>query len=188
MTKSELRKTYLARRRELSDEERISGSDGIAKTFFSNFDLARVNYLHCFIPIAKFNEVETLRIIGRIWREFPSTTVVVPRVDFETNEMRSLTFSPDTEVVENSWGISEPAHDEFIDDELIDMVLVPGVCFDRRGHRIGYGKGFYDRFLSHCRADCVKIGLSYFEPVDKIDDVHEGDVEVDFVVTPTGVI
>ena len=63
----------------------------------------------------------------------------------------------------------------------IDMVLVPGLCFDGDGHRVGYGKGFYDRFLKTCRPDCIKIGLSYFEPVESIDDVHEGDVRLDFV-------
>ena len=63
------------------------------------------------------------------------------------------------------------------------MVLVPGVCFDRDGHRVGYGKGFYDRFLKTCRPDCVKIGLSFFEPVEKIDDVHNGDIALDFLVS-----
>ena len=67
---------------------------------------------------------------------------------------------------------------------LAALVLVPGVCFDQTGHRVGYGKGFYDRFLKTCRPGCLKVGLSYFEPVDPIDDVHDGDVRLDFIVTP----
>ena len=96
--------------------------------------------------------------------------VVVPRVDHETNEMKSLKFSSDTQLVRSAWEIEEPVHDETVADAEIDMVLTPGVCFDRVGHRVGYGKGFYDRFLKRCRPDCLKIGLSYFEPVDKIDE------------------
>jgi len=67
-------------------------------------------------------------------------------------------------------------------------VLVPLLCFDRRGHRVGYGRGYYDRFLARCRHDCKKIGLSFFEPLAEIDDVHEGDVELNYCVTPDGVI
>jgi 5-formyltetrahydrofolate cyclo-ligase len=71
-----------------------------------------------------------------------------------------------------------------IDAATIDLVIVPLVCVDKSGHRVGYGKGFYDRFLKQVRTDCVKVGLSYFEPVERIDDVHEGDVRLDFVITP----
>ena len=183
MEKSALRKVYLAKQKSLSPDERIAKSDAIADLFFNSFDLTAVACLHCFIPIAKFNEVESLRIVGRIWKEFPTIQVVVPRVDFETGEMNSLTFSPDTSLVENAWNISEPAHEESVAANQIDMVLVPGLCFDREGHRVGYGKGFYDRFLRRCRYDCVRVGLSYFEPVDKIDDVHDGDVRLDAIVT-----
>jgi 5-formyltetrahydrofolate cyclo-ligase len=56
--------------------------------------------------------------------------------------------------------------------------------FDRRGFRVGYGKGFYDKFLSECRADCLKIGLSYFEPIDEISDAQNFDVRLDCCITP----
>jgi 5-formyltetrahydrofolate cyclo-ligase len=58
------------------------------------------------------------------------------------------------------------------------------LCFDLRGFRVGYGKGFYDRFLKKCRADCKKIGLSFFEPVKEISDIEEFDVALNFAVTP----
>ena len=64
------------------------------------------------------------------------------------------------------------------------MVLVPLLAFDSKGYRVGYGKGFYDRFLKQCRNDCVKIGLSYFEPIDAINDAGEFDVPLDFCITP----
>ena len=63
-------------------------------------------------------------------------------------------------------------------------MIVPLLCFDARGHRVGYGKGYYDRFLQKCRPDCIKAGLSFFPPVKKIDDIHVADVQLDLVVTP----
>ena len=186
MTKAELRKLNLARQRSLSPDERRDLSHRIADTFFTQFDLASVTYLHLFIPIEKFSEVDTRPILERIWHEYPYVVTVVPRVDFEENELTSLRFDPDTEVVQNIWNIDEPTHDDFVETELIDLILVPGLAFDTQGHRVGYGKGFYDRFLAGCREDCVKVGLSFFEPVERIEDTHSGDVTVDFVVTAGG--
>jgi len=184
MKKSELRKTYLAKQKAISYGERLAKSEAIADLFFRTFDLGRIKFLHSFIPIKKFNEVDTKLIFEKVWRDHPQIQIVVPRVDRETNEMKSLIFDRDTELVSSDWEIDEPSHDEIVGDDEIDIVLTPGVCFDRSGHRVGYGKGFYDRFLKKCGPDCVKIGLSYFEPVDKIDDSHDGDVALNFVITP----
>jgi 5-formyltetrahydrofolate cyclo-ligase len=184
MTKSELRRHYLSKQKAIPEEERTAACTRIADHFFSSFDLADVRVLHCFLPIEKFNEVNTRPVLTKLWREFSHMETVVPRVDFEAREMRSLKYTHETALVRNAWGIEEPEHDELLDSEMIDTVLVPGVCFDRQGHRVGYGKGFYDRFLRTCRPDCLKIGLSYFEPIEKIDDLHEGDVQLDSIVTP----
>lgn len=187
MIKSELRKVFLDKLKALSAEERKLKSDQIADAFFSSFDLDHINYLHAFISIEKFNEVDTRGVFEKIWREHPRIKTVVPRVDKASNDIRGLIYGPDTELARSKWGIDEPAHDEFVEAEKIDMVLVPGLCFDANGHRVGYGKGYYDRFLAQCRPDCVTIGLNFFEPIDSIDDIHEGDVAVNFVITPTGV-
>jgi 5-formyltetrahydrofolate cyclo-ligase len=140
--------------------------------------------LHCFIPIPKFNEINTYLIFERIWDDHPQITTVVPRVSSGTGKMHNVRFTSETELAENAWNIPEPIHDDFVQTEEIDMVLVPLLCFDLSGKRVGYGKGFYDRFLSACRDDCVKIGLSYFPPTRNIDDVHKGDVPIDLCVTP----
>ena len=187
MTKAELRSQNLARQRSLSPDDRRVCSEKIAGSFFSSFDLTAVSYLHLFIPIEKFKEVDTRLILERVWRQYPQIVTVVPRVDFEANEITSLQFGPDTEVARNIWNIDEPTHNDFVETDVIDMVLTPGLCFDRAGHRVGYGKGFYDRFLARCRDDCVKIGLCYFEPVERIPDAHDADVAVHFVVTTDGV-
>lgn len=185
MNKAELRREYLAKQKALSEEERDSASKRISDHFFSGFDLGVVRVLHSFIPIEKFKEINTRIIFAKLWREYPHIRTVVPRVDFETNVIRNLKFTHETELVRNVWDIDEPAHDDHVETQSIDMVLVPGLCFDLNGHRVGYGKGFYDRFLKTCRADCVKIGLSYFAPVPAIFDVHEEDVRLDVIITPT---
>ncbi len=187
MIKSELRKIYLAKQRSLSPEARLEKSRQISDRFFQNFDLAGIKILHCFISIEKFTEIDTGVIFQRLWREFPAITTVVPRVDLKTGDMQNLKFTPDTELVKNIWDIHEPAHDECVATADIDMVIVPLLCFDRSGQRVGYGKGFYDRFLRNCREDCVKAGLSYFGPVDEISDAGELDIKLDHCFTPDGV-
>ena len=188
MTKSELRKIYLAKQTSLLREERTRKSQKIADRFFETFNLSEIDLLHCFIAIEKFNEIDTTLIFRRLWEEFPHITTVVPRVDFKTGEMQNLKFTSDTELVENVWKIHEPSHDEFIETDKLDMILVPLLCFDNVGHRVGHGKGFYDKFLSRCRRDCIKVGLSYFEPVEEISDVNELDVKLDFCVTPDEIL
>lgn len=188
MTKNELRKIYLEKRKTLAPEEIEQKSLQIAEIFFQSFDLRRIKVLHCFLPIEKFNEIHTQIIFERIWREFPQIETLLPRVNFQTNEIENLTFTPGTELVQNNWQILEPAHDESVATEKIDAVLVPLLCFDSHGFRVGYGKGFYDKFSAKCRPDCLKIGLSFFPPVETISDINEFDVRLDFCVTPEDVV
>jgi 5-formyltetrahydrofolate cyclo-ligase len=184
MTKSDLRKIYLAKQKDLSPAERAEKSQKISDRFFQSIDLDPIRFLHCFIAIDKFNEIDTTVIFQRLWRDFSQVTTLVPRVNFESGEIENLLFTPGTELVRNVWEIHEPAHDEYGETPLIDMVLAPLLCFDRRGYRVGYGKGFYDKFLSKCRPDCLKIGLGYFPPVREIVDTGDHDVKLDLFVTP----
>ena len=184
MLKKELRKIYLARRTALPETEREEKSLSIKNNFFENFDLTKIRCLHAYLSIEKFGEIDTRPIFERVWREFPAIETLVPRVNYKTGEIDALRFSPETGTEKNAWHIHEPTHDERVEAEAIDLVLVPLLCFDRRGFRVGYGKGFYDKFLIKCRADCLKIGLSFFEPVEEISDANELDVPVDFCITP----
>jgi 5-formyltetrahydrofolate cyclo-ligase len=184
MTKSELRANFLAKRQILSPAEREKFSAAIVSQFFQHFDLTRIKVLHCYVPIERLAEIDTRPIFQQIWTKYPQIATVVPRVNCETDELESLVYSSDVELILNKWEIGEPLHDRRVEPEAIDMVLVPLVCFDRNGHRVGYGKGYYDRFLKQCRSDCIKIGLSYFGPIDSIDDIHTGDVTLDRAVTP----
>ena len=184
MTKSELRKIYLEKRKNLASEEVTEKSLQIAEWFFRSFDLKKINFLHCFLPIEKFHEIDTKLIFHRVWFDFSHIETLVPRVNFETHEIENLKFTPVTELVQNAWMIHEPVHNDLVENAKIDAVLVPLLCFDKKGFRVGYGKGFYDKFLRNCRADCLKIGLSHFPPVDEIEDVNEFDVRLDYCLTP----
>ena len=187
MKKAELRKIYLTKQKNLSPTERIEKSRAVAERFFQFFDLSGVNYLHCFVPIEKFNEIETSFIFSKIWREYPHIETVAPRVNFQNGEIENLKFSAETKLVLNNWQISEPAHDETVETEKIDLVLVPLLCCDQKGGRVGYGKGFYDKFLIRCRSKCLKVGLSYFEPIELISDTNEFDVKLDCCITPENI-
>lgn len=184
MLKSELRRIYLARQKAFSHIERTQKSELIGEKFFAHFDLSSINFLHCFLPIEKFNEINTHTILQKVRHQFPHVQTIVPRVNFTNNTMENLFFTHKTELAPNLWQISEPTHNETIETEKIDAVLVPLLCFDVRGFRVGYGKGFYDRFLQKCRPDCLKIGLSFFPPVEKIEDAQDFDVPLDYCVTP----
>lgn len=184
MIKAELRKIYLTKQKSLSSSQRRQKSGRIADKFFVNFDLSKIDFLHCFLTIEKFNEIDTKVIFERLWKDFPHVETLVPRVDFQIGEIENLKFASETELRQNQWQIKEPAHDETAETEKIDLVLVPLLCFDARGFRVGYGKGFYDRFLKDCRAGCLKIGLSYFAPIAGITDARDFDVKLDFCVTP----
>ncbi len=184
MTKSELRKIYLAKRRSLSDFECGEKSQKIADAFFKNFDLRNVRFLHVFLAIEKNREIETSLIYKRLWQDFPDATTIVPRINLQTMTLENLRFAPDTPLVQNKWHIFEPTAGDLFEVKKIDAVLVPLLCFDERGFRVGYGKGFYDKFLSECRADCLKIGLSYFAPIERIADAQQYDVPLNYCITP----
>src|ERR1041384_6121650 len=112
MDKTGLRKLYLSKQKELTPVARAGHSYHISQLFFRSLDLAEVNYLHCFLPIERYNEINTHIIIERLWKEFPRIETVVPRVNLDTNEIENLKFTHETELVLSNWQIHEPSHDE----------------------------------------------------------------------------
>ena len=88
----------------------------------------------------------------------------------------------------NSWGILEPIAGEEITVGKFDFVLVPLLTIDNKGYRVGYGKGYYDKFLAECSSDCKFIGLYQFDEIETIDDIHDADIPLHFCVTPKNVL
>ena len=199
MTKADLRKQFLAERKALSAEDVERWSLAIGESFFKDvcraapilFGKMTSLYFHTFLPIVRQNEVDTWPIIHRIWREFPEIIIAISVTDPVSQTLTHYELTPETVLAENRWGILEPLSSEqprsdvsAVSSKQLDVVLVPLLAFDRHGHRVGYGGGYYDRFLAECRPDCLKIGLSLFEPVELIKDIEETDVPLDACITP----
>jgi 5-formyltetrahydrofolate cyclo-ligase len=184
MKKSELRHIYLEKRRALSPERHSEKSRQIAQRFFREIDLSSRHAIDCFISMAHTGEVETRLIFNGFWRRFPEIETFAPRIGETTGVLEAVRYTSSTKLEPNKWSIPEPIDGDIVDPAAIDLVVVPLLCFDSRGHRVGYGKGFYDRFLKECRPDCVRVGLSFFPPIEQIDDVHAGDIPLDVCITP----
>jgi 5-formyltetrahydrofolate cyclo-ligase len=184
MRKTELRSSYQKKRYALSSAEYLQLNHRLCENFFAHIDLSFAKVIHTFIAIEKKKEPDTWPIIDRVRREFPNVRLSIPRVNDQTSELENFFLEGIDQLNINTWGIPEPKQGIPTPSEKIDMVLIPLLCFDKVGHRVGYGKGFYDKFLSEVRTDCKRVGLSFFEPVDKIDDVSEYDVPLNYCVTP----
>jgi 5-formyltetrahydrofolate cyclo-ligase len=113
--------------------------------------------------------------------------IIISKSDFESVKMTHFLLMDNTVIRKNKWNIPEPVDGIEINTVKIEVVFVPLLAFDKQGHRIGYGKGFYDIFLSECSPNTVKIGLSLFEAEDRIEGLFESDVALDYCVTPHNV-
>ncbi|BDD08714.1 5-formyltetrahydrofolate cyclo-ligase [Fulvitalea axinellae] len=180
MLKPDLRKHFLNRRKLTDDSVIEKQSLDVRDRFAEEFGKLEFETVHCFLPILKHKEINTWPLIDF----FSEKTVVVSKSDFKTHEMHSFVLEKNTPLEENRWGIPEPVNARPIHEHKIDLVLIPLLTFDKLGYRVGYGKGFYDRFLQRCRPDVLKVGLSLEAPVEKISDTHEHDQKLDYCITP----
>jgi len=184
MTKSDLRKHYLERRLALTEADYALFNERLCETFFLSVDLSFVRVLHTFLPIRKYKEPDTGLIMDGIRKSFPLIQLSIPKVNDKTAALENYFWEGPDQLVQNKWGLSEPRHGVPTPTDKIDMVLVPLVVFDRHGYRVGYGKGYYDRFLATCRSDCKAVGISFFPPIESISGIAWFDRKLDMAVTP----
>ena len=185
MTKSEARQFFLDQRRALNDAERDILNWQIYNRIFASGVLDFTHTVHIFLSMERTREPDTWQLIDKIRREMPSIRLVVPKINGQTLE--HYYFEGMHQLKQNDFGILEPSQGIPATISKIDFVFVPLVAVDVDGNRVGYGKGYYDRFLKECRPDCVKAGLSFFEPAEVFSDVKEHDVPLDVCFTPTEV-
>ena len=186
MDKSSLRQEF-SRKRKLLDPADLRKKNASVSTNVSKYLKDKeFHILHTFLPQLNSREVDTWQIVDMIRREYPSVSIASPYIFPGTREMYHYLISAETILIENKWKIPEP--DPFtsqkIDPETIDAIFVPLLAFDLGGYRVGYGGGYYDRFLKKCRPDAVKIGLSFFDPVEKIEDKDRFDIPLNICITP----
>jgi 5-formyltetrahydrofolate cyclo-ligase len=184
MLKKELRQKYKTLRNQLSEEDLEEMSLAIANKVLT-LSIWEKNYFHIFLSITEHKEVNTEYILHLLSGK--DKEIIISKSDFETREMTHFLLTDNTKIKKNQYNIPEPVDGIEVPSNKIDVVFVPLLAFDKTGHRAGYGKGFYDKFLKKCKPETIKIGLSFFEAEEQIEDVFENDVKLDYCVTPNGV-
>lgn len=184
MLKSDIRKLTLKQRKAFTADELFQFNQQLLSQF-KRLNLSKVKSIHLFLPIVKLREPNTFLIINWLQQSHPEITIVVPKADFNSGTMTHYQYIGEADLKNNAYHIPEPSHAPVF-KYVPDLVIVPLLAVDERGYRVGYGKGFYDRFLQSIQTR--KVGLSFFEPIPEIIDVHLNDVRLDQCITPHGVI
>jgi len=179
--KKELRLQYKSLRKDISPDEIEEKSLAVANELLQ-LPIWDKTYYHVFLPIEEQKEVNTEYVLHLLSGK--DKEIVISKSDFETRKMSHFLLTDNTKIKKNEYNIPEPVNGLPVPSETIEVVFVPLLAFDIFGNRIGYGKGFYDKFLAECKPETIKIGLSFFEAVNQIDDVFESDVKLDYCVTP----
>lgn len=181
MLKSEIRKEYKKKRNSLSSEDKAEHSKKIAQIVKRNFKLdSKITSI--FLPIERLNEVDTTYLFEHL--KNVKAVISSPVSNFNSLELKHIIHNDRTELKFNDWGIPEPVNGDEIKPDSFDFVFVPLLATNEKGYRVGYGKGFYDRFLSQCGRNTVFVGLNFFDEFVCIEDVNIDDVPVHFLATP----
>lgn len=181
MTKKELRLFYKKEREQLSASSILKYDDLLLIQFQKlYFDNAKILLSYWSIN----NEPNTQIYTSYLKHIIEGLEIAYPVSNFKNNEMDAFLVNHDTRFATNSYGLTEPINGKQINANKIDIVFVPLLVCDVNGYRVGYGKGFYDRFLAQCKNNVIKIGFCYFNPIEKIDDKNNFDIPLNYCITP----
>lgn len=181
-SKKELRNIFLEKRMFLSEKEYQLRNSLIQKHIAYHIDFKKYTYLHTFLSISDKKEVLTAPIIQLAKSQQPDITVMTSKT-LPQCQLAHYIYDDNTQIKVNKWGIPEPTNANTVAADEVDLVLVPLLSFDREGHRIGYGKGYYDRFLKTI-PNALKVGVSLAPPLDHIPYSDAMDVRLDCCITP----
>jgi 5-formyltetrahydrofolate cyclo-ligase len=181
MNKVELREMFKEKRKAISPGELVQLSNDIVHNTLSSFQFSQ-KMVSLFLPIERQKEINTYTL----WEKIMGIDgdIAVPKMTQTKGEMKHFLLINHSQLAANSLGIPEPQNGKVIAATKIDIVIVPLLCFDLEGNRVGYGGGYYDRFLKKCHPNCKFIGLSLFDPVERIEDTNEDDVRLHACITP----
>ena len=177
--KSDLRSHYLKLRSKFTSEQIDDFSIEIVNRCLE-LNLWNKSVYHLFMASEQNKEIDTAHLLSVL--QGKDKQIVIPKI-LDDYELEHYLLFDQTPLKMSHWGIPEPQSGIKINSNQIDVVFVPLLIFDLQGHRIGYGKGYYDRFLVKCRKETIKVGLSYFDPIEKIDDIQSHDIPIDFGIT-----
>ncbi|MBS1567387.1 MAG: 5-formyltetrahydrofolate cyclo-ligase [Bacteroidetes bacterium] len=187
MTKKELRPLYRQKRNELPEKERLRMDDLLLIQFQQIAFPFDAGPLLSYWPLKQHTEVNTHLMTDYLQFRMPELQIAYPVSDFSDHSMKALLVNDDTDFRINQYGIAEPVDGIEIDPMELGMVFVPLLAFDVRGYRVGYGKGFYDRFLARCNEHVIRIGFSFFDPIEAITDIDQFDIPLTIGITPNEV-
>ena len=173
MTKQELRQEI----RRLKQQHTGDDSAAIIERLKQHPGLSHARTILLYSALS--DEVQTLSLMDELVRQ--GKTVLLPKViDGSMMELRRYTGTKDLSL--GAYGIMEPSGERCTDFAAIDVAIIPGMAFDNKGHRLGRGKGYYDRFLSLLTPKTIKIGLCF--PWQQVNHVptDENDITMDCVV------
>ncbi|MDO5655593.1 MAG: 5-formyltetrahydrofolate cyclo-ligase [Flavobacteriaceae bacterium] len=182
MTKKQIRNEFQLKRNEFTSLEIHEMSKMLNQHFISSKWFQK-EVFHVYIGVLNLREIDTSIIIESLWHA--EKTVITPKM--KAKELLSCHYHYDSELERNSWGILEPRVCEELPISSIDIVLVPMLICDVLGNRIGYGGGYYDRFMSELRPDVQLIGINFFQPIEHVPSEHY-DIPLDALITPQGII
>ena len=183
VSKTALRTLFLKKRRALSDKDHEEQSFAIANQCLQ-LPIWELEYFHLFLPIQSKAEIDTTLILTLL--QGRDKQVILPKVS--GTELEHILLTDSTLIRKNDWDIPEPDQGLVMQPKQLDVVFIPLLGYDKAGNRIGYGKGFYDSFLAACKPEVIKVGLSFFLPVEAIQGVRSEDVRLDYCVHPEGII
>ncbi|KNY24803.1 5-formyltetrahydrofolate cyclo-ligase [Pseudobacteroides cellulosolvens] len=190
LNKEVLRKSVLEIRKSIGQEDRIQKSQRIISKLINLKEYKNAATIMCYVDFK--GEVITSDILNSDINR--NKTMCVPVVsdaeDGSRHIIASVLTDTKSELCKGCFGIMEPKSEyiRLLDPKKIDLVIVPGVVFDENRNRIGFGAGFYDRFLRNVRNDCIKVGLAYeFQIVDDVP-VDDFDIPMDIIITEKRVI
>jgi 5-formyltetrahydrofolate cyclo-ligase len=183
MLKSEIRSFYKQKRSGLSPNEIERISSQVQVLVGDSFSF-KGKYISLFLPIERQHEINTYGLLEEIIRQggFP----VVSKAHFSDLSMNLFLYESSSQLTLSDYGIPEPIGGIEISAKKLDIVFVPLLALDKKGFRVGYGKGFYDRLLDSCKQGCLFIGLHLFDEFTPIDDIDQNDIALHMCFTPKG--
>jgi 5-formyltetrahydrofolate cyclo-ligase len=182
MQKKAARQFFLNQRKALSQLACVK-LDDLLLIQFQRFNWNNFNRIGNFYPLKKYNEPNSFLLSSYLQYTIPNIKIAYPRILQDDKNMEF--FEETEEFTVNKWGIVEPLPIQKMSISQMDAVLVPLLGFDTTGHRIGFGKGFYDRYFENNTNSCLRIGISYFDPIPKIEDTDQFDVPLTHCITPS---
>ena len=181
MKKQELRALYKQKRKDLTKIQIKGLQENIYQQIY-NLDLSTVKNVHLFLSMPKFKEIDTTTLITYFRNK--NKRIVVSKCNFKDNTLSHFYLEENTLLSLNKIGVLEPMAAELVEENKLDLIFIPMLISDDKKFRVGYGKGFYDRFLLNCRKDAKFIGLNFFPPITAIEDKNEFDIPLHQVIYP----